>query len=679
MAKRGGGQRPARRAPLPSRSDGRSAGSWWRAALLVVATSVVYANSLHGPFIYDDRGTVLENTTIERLGDVGQVLRPPRETPVAGRPVVNVSFALNYAIGGHEVTGYHVVNIALHLACGLLLFAVVRQGLTSPAAVGTFGGIAGDLALAVSLLWLLHPINNEVVNYLSQRTESMMALWALATLYASQRVMSGDARRTLFTGTAIAACALGMASKESMVTVPVLVALYDRIFVAGSWRRVFADRAGLYAGLAATWIVLAVLVATSPRTLSAGFTAHDADVVTYLLNQAVMIVRYLTLAIWPRGLVLYYGWPLPLTIADVWPQLLLIAALAALTILALARWPRAGYLGAWVFITLAPTSSIVPIATEVGAERRMYLPMMALVVLAVTGAAYWLLRRRSPSPIRLLAAPVAIAAIAYSAASAARNREYASSLTLAETTAARWPTPAGESMYGTELAAAGRLDDAERHLRAAAASFEPARYYLGTVLAKTGRVDEAAEQLRAFIASQPAELDQVHLARAVLADAYMRTGQWDRATEQYAAMVAARPNDLEAEALLAGALVRAQRFSEAITHYQRVVQARPNDAAGHGGLGVALASAGRLDEAIPAFARAAELDPGNGRAHQNLARALLGRRDLDRAADAANRAIAAAPNDPTAYDLLAQILFALGRPAEAQRAQQTAARLRGGG
>ena len=87
---------------------------------------------------------------------------------------------------------------------------------------------------------------------------------------------------------------------------------------------------------------------------------------TYLLNQSIIIPRYLSLVVWPQSLVMIYGWPQALVLADVWPSAALIVGLFALTVFALIRYPRAGFLGAVFFITLAPTSSFVPIATEAG-------------------------------------------------------------------------------------------------------------------------------------------------------------------------------------------------------------------------------------------------------------------------------------------------------------------------
>jgi Flp pilus assembly protein TadD len=362
-----------------------------------------------------------------------------------------------------------------------------------------------------------------------------------------------------------------------------------------------------------------------------------------------MITRYLWLALWPRPLVLYYGWPLPMSLADVVYQATLIVALLALTIFALRRYPRLGFLGLMFFITLAPTSSILPIATEVGAERRMYLPLMAIVALVVIGYRMFVKDRRwrevgaerrmylALIPIvilavaacrqvvaspRLRAAALIVVTVLLGTGTVLRTAEYQSSLRLAETTFERWPTPAAHSMLGTELAAAGRLEQAERHLREAASVHPPARYYLGTVLAARGRSGEAIDNLTQFIASQPPELDQVHLARAQLGTALTREGRLDEAAAQYREMVARRPADSEGLRLLAQTLVRQRRVDEAIPLFRRALEARPHDVPALNGLGLSLASSGRLDEAIAVFRRVLELDPRNIPAQQNLARAL---------------------------------------------------------
>ena len=166
---------------------------WLAAAILAVSIGIVYARSLNSPFILDDNGTVNTNTSIRSLWPlIGTEehrgpLNPERDLPTAGRPLVNYSFALNYHFGGLNVVGYHVVNVAIHFLCALLLFAIVRRVLRLPYFAGRFDSVAGWLAFGAALLWSVHPLLTDAVAYLTQRTELMMAWFYLATLYCSIR------------------------------------------------------------------------------------------------------------------------------------------------------------------------------------------------------------------------------------------------------------------------------------------------------------------------------------------------------------------------------------------------------------------------------------------------------------------------------------------------------------
>lgn len=578
----------------------------WRQLLIILVVAGVYANSLSGPFVFDDRGTVIDNHSIESLTSV-DVLRAPTEVPTAGRPVVNVLFALNYAADGRDVAGYHLVNIALHAGCALMLFALVRRLTQDEWA-----------ALAAALLFGVHPLASEVVNYLTQRTESTMALCMLITLWAAARAHD-DRRNARWRWVAIAACALGMASKETMVVAPVLVVLMDRAFFFASFRESWQARRSLYAGIAVTWLVLAGLQLTAPRTLSAGFTAYDADVWTYLLNQAVIIPHYFKLVVWPSALALYYGSPVALTLSDVWPQAVFVLALLATSAVLWRRSPQLGWLAAVVWFTLAPTSSLIPIATEVGAERRMYLALMAIIAGIVV-----LVRRYTPSAShqRLAAAVCVVCIGALGARTITRNQDYQSSLTLAQTTVDAWPSAGGRSMLGTELANAGRLSEAETQLRLAADGHAPARYFLATVLEAQGREDEAVTQYQQFVEGQPEALDQVILARGQLAGIYSRRQAWPEARDQYRAMVQASPDDPALRSVFAGTLVRTGDFAEAVVHYQRYLTMAPSDTRAMTGLAIALSSLGRHDDAIVLFRRVVDAEPGNAAARENLQRAL---------------------------------------------------------
>jgi tetratricopeptide (TPR) repeat protein len=700
MASRRKGTKPKHEPPPPPKLSRR--GVWLRAAIIVLAGAAVYANSLSGPFVLDDQDTIVMNEQIRQLWPPSVVLFPALELPVAGRPAVNVSFALNYALGGLDVRGYHLVNIATHIACALLLFGIVGRTLNLPSLRDRFGTRSTDLAFAASLIWLVHPLLTDAVDYVTQRTELMLGFFYLLTLYTSIRAVrlkpdttNDDQVRPDTTydhsdkgwlTLSVIACVLGMASKESMVTAPLMIVVYDRIFVFRTWRETWQRRAVFYVPLAATWMVLAALIWSGPRFRSAGFSSGVSPWI-YLLNQAQMIVRYLRLAIWPRGLVVDYGVPRALTLTDAAPHGALVLSLAALTIWALVRAPKIGFLGAWFFTTLSPTSSIVPIATEVGAERRMYLPLAAIVVLGVIGFA-WVLERYArqsrPAPfadptasppelqrrranarahVAGLAA-LAVVAAALAAGTVLRNREFASAVTLVRTAAERWPTPRAQTSLGVALVAEGRHEEAIAQLQKALADDPNAHYALGVALFQQGKLDEAVTHLRGFLERESLRLE-VPVAHELIGRALRTQGKHAEAEQEFRLVLKMTPSNGNVHGLLAETLFRQQKFDEAVGHYRQFLAFRPNDISTLMQLGIAYVNLRRSDDAIVQFRRVVELVPQDAAAQRNLARALLETRAFAEAEPHARQAVRLRPDDAVAHDQLGLALAGQGKLDEA--------------
>ena len=472
-----------------------------------------------------------------------------------------------------------------------------------------------------------------------------------------------------------------------MVTAPLIIVLYDRAFVFDSFKEAMRARRGLYAGLAATWVLLGALMWSGPRAAVGGFSTGISPW-TYLLNQTQIITRYVRLAFWPRSLVVFYGWPVSLTLADVLPYAVPIVLVLAVTIAALVRAPALGFPGAWFFITLAPTSSIVPVATEVGAERRMYLPLLALIVLTVVGAyvVWHRLRGRSSSASdsdrrvpRVFGGELVGAVVLFGLTAAlviltmARNREYATPVTLARTVIARRPTAVTHHYLAEQLAEAGLHDEAIPHLREAVAGGDSrARYLLGIELFNGGKLNDAREQLYAFVATSrlpyrlvPHWLEppiaEVLTARLILARAESMQGRWPQAAEQARLVLAAGPGNREARLFLADALFAQQRYAEAGPEYREYLKTQPGDTHALTNLGITLIADGQLDEAIALFRRAVDADPRNANSRRVLGMALLDRGDLEGAAAQAREGVALNPNDPAMRDLLARV-SAAGSP-----------------
>jgi tetratricopeptide (TPR) repeat protein len=424
--------------------------------------------------------------------------------------------ALNYAFGGLEVTGYHAVNLAVHLATALLLFAVVRRTLQSPQLRARFGAVAALAAFAAGLIWVAHPLNTETVTYVVQRGESLAALFLLLTLYCAIRD---------WMWAAVAACALGMGSKETMIVAPALVALWDYFFGEGG-----ARRWRLYGALAATLVVVFIpmLSETQGRTVVSrllGYTPRAAgDTWTpwsYLLTQSGVITHYLALAFKPWPLAFdYYDWPRALSPADVLPQALLMSALFALTVFAVLDRHPLGFAGAWFFLTLAPTSSILPIPTA--AEHRMYAPLAAVVATAVVSL-FAVVRAR---PFVIVTTTLVLG-LGLASVTRARNLVYASDETLWRDTVARRPGNARARVnYGIDLMKRARYADAEAQMRAALPlEMDPetraqASLQLGSALAAQRRFDEGIAFIERALSIDPS----IKEADAILGQAYADQG-----------------------------------------------------------------------------------------------------------------------------------------------------------
>jgi hypothetical protein len=247
------------------------------------------------------------------------------------------------------------------------------------------------LAFGVALLWALHPLNSECVVYITQRTELVMGLFFFATLYGSLRywTASTSTEESIWLTFSALTCLLGMASKEVMVTAPVIVLLFDRTFVAGSLTRAWRRSWRLYVALFGGWLLLVWLHHSNQRAGSTGFQlgvpAH-----VWWLSQTRIVWQYLRLAVWPWPLSIHYASNYLTTISDAWPWVLATTLLAGTVVVLLWRRKAAGFVGACFFIILSPTL-VVPIVTEIAADRRMYVPLATMTALVVVGG-YHVLR-----------------------------------------------------------------------------------------------------------------------------------------------------------------------------------------------------------------------------------------------------------------------------------------------
>jgi len=652
------------------------------AVLIIVLTGwAAYRNSFQGPLIFDDLPGIAENASI-RHGWWTALQPPENGQTVTGRPLANLSFALNYRWGAYNVWSYHALNLAIHLLAGLTLFGLVRRTLLLPALREKYGDVALLLALSTTLIWTLHPLQTESVTYVVQRAEALMALFYLLTMYCFVRGTESTRPQLWYSGSVVA-CVAGVFCKEGvMVSAPLMVLLYDRTFIAGNFTEALRKRWTIFMALLATWIPLGWLVwATGTRGDSAGFGAGiDSslqglprlraiwdDSLQYALTQFRAIVDYLWLYVWPHPITLDHGRDFATHASEIVPYAIVVAGLVAGTVYALWRKPMLGFLGFWFFAILAPSSSIMPIITETMAEHRMYLPLATLAVLTPLGL--YVFGGRRALACSFLLVPV-LGWVTFE-----RNSDYRLSSVIWADSVVKAPDNARtHENLGISLSAVNRLREAVQEYETAL-KLRP--YYpdcennLGNTFNSLGEYKDAVDHYLEAIHQMP------HLAQAYynLGNALIAMNQWEQAGAAYAKAAELNPEFAAAHNNYANILSHFGKNQEAIAEYQKAIADQPDFAQAHYNLGNVYINLNQATAAHDQYAAALAAMPNYADAEFGLANSLVLLNKLDEAVPHYMNSIRLNPSLANTYNNLGTTLMQLGRMQEAISAYEQALRL----
>lgn len=609
--------------------------------LLISAVAAVYSNSLAGSFHFDDVFLLQDPAILHRdyLAGLGGT-----------RYIPELSFILNYALGGREVLGWHLVNLALHGITVALVYVIARLlvGRLEPD-----GSHRAWLPFAAALLFAVHPIQTEAVDYIWQRVAILAALFYLASvvLFILARLRSGGASKWLLWLGALLMGFLAMKCKENSFTLPFAVLLTDWLLIPKSpWRERWPALAFL---LLLPVIPLSHLdIMQDPGT---GLLSQTVDITwwSYLLTESHVVLTYLRLLFLPLDQNLDYDYPLvqgldPLTCAALAFHLLLMAGCVMLLwrrdrfhpLLALAAF---GLL--WFYLTLAVESGLVPIR-DVIFEHRLYLPSAGFIIAMVSLGAWALgklpapLLRRGCAVVIVTALTVGFGGLTY-----ARNRVWHDELSLWSDVVQKSPGKArGHSNLALAYQSEGRKDLALKEFETAHAE---APDDVGIMLDLVGDYELAGQDssalalLKHAVEVAPGNADVHHW----LGSLYLRAGALGPAEQEFTRAIALKPDDAGFHNDLGTAYERSGDYAAAVREYRESTRLDAASSLAWGNLGAAEQESGDMGAALQAYGHALALDPDNSRALFDYAVAELQTGHPTEAGKAFGQVLALQPTD----------------------------------
>ncbi len=638
--------------------------------LIITFCLIAYSNTFRVPFQFDDTPTIVENPIIK---DLSYMVNPSaakiyKETSpyesMKRRYVGILTFALNYRIHKLDVTGYHLVNLFIHIVNALMVYWLILLTFRTPFLNSSnLREASSHIALFAGLLFACHPVQTQAVTYICQRFTSLAATFYCLSLimYVKWRISSNKtplssfrAHLLFYLGSVISAI-FAMKTKEMAFTLPVVIFLYELMFFDGEFKKRF-----LYlTPFLLTMLIIPISLLGVDKPI--GQIISDLSEVTreqtnmsrwsYFFTQIAVIVTYIRLLLFPVNQNLDYDYPIyhSFLFPEVFLSFLLLLFLFGLGVYLLFhsrirnRSLRLIAFGLfWFFTTLSVESSFIPII-DVIFEHRIYLPSLGAFMVLSTGA-FLLASKFKEKKMRSFGITIlSIVVLVLSFSTHSRNAIWKSEITLWQDCVTKSPGKArphnnlgnalnkqgrteeafqhflqalkiapqyadAHNNLGVALAERGRTDEAIAHYLEALAinnNFEKAHYNLGITLAENGNLDEAIQHFNTALLIKPDYVD----AQNNLGNCLLLKGRIDAAIVQYRKVLLMQPDHAMAQQNLVNALAQKKKRTAAIAETKKTIQQRPDDFKLYYKLGSLYKINGELNEALGQYRKAISLSP----------------------------------------------------------------------
>ena len=598
--------------------------------LIVIYSITIYANTLTNGFLYDDRYTIIDNNLIKDFTGLYRLFRMDYfalSGEMSYRPVVTFTYFLDYALYGLKPWGYHLTNLICHAMNGAVLYVFLvlisnQAGVKSFISQNKFISF-GNISFLVSLLFVAHPALTETVNAISYREDLLVFLFYIASLILYIFFTANNRNAKLFYPLSCFTYVLALFSKETALTLPLIVYCYEWFNVnrkRGYLYRFFINWYNIgYIFIALFYLYLRFFSFYNPREgkiqAIQAWTANER-----ILTAPILLLNHLKIAMFPISLSADYAWsPTGFIFSGSLLFSLIIAVLLLLGALIIKRSERKVSFGIlFLLITLVPTLNIVAIANPF-AERYLYLPIVGVAIILAVVIQYIAETSTYRARCILLIFLFFILGI-YSVLIVKRNMVWIDDYSLWSDTVRKMPK-----------------------------SYR-AHYNLGVSYGEKGKLEDAIQEYKTTLTLKLEYID----AYINLGDALIRLGRFNEAIMPFevARMLTGDP---AVRNNLGNIYFKQDRFDQAIQYYQEALKLKSDYPEARAGLGAAYASKGKLEDAITEFRTALELNPELAEAHYNLGIVYLEKGLTDEARTELEITLKLKPNHLEAYQTLKSI------------------------
>jgi protein O-mannosyl-transferase len=629
--------------------------------ILVSVIGLVYGNTFLNSFHFDDIPSILEKPWIRGLDRVPEFL-----FSFFQRPLVILSFNINYAISNFEVWSYHLFNIVFHVLATLLVYQFAQRVLEF---LKEFNPRFTFFPFFAAMLFALHPLSTQSVTYISSRSSVMVTIFYLGSLilfFKGFKVWKETGRKgwSHFFGSGVCFL-LGGLSKETIVTLPVMLFLFHFYFISRekfqTWFATYAKWIALLAIPSLTFVGYKQFIAGGLLSAS---SAHMKPATWFLTQTAVVPFEYFRKMLFPFNLNIDIDFP----ILNEWLQPANWLGMVVLGLFVF-FWIRistrsskpdsfesekrcVGFGMAWILLTLMPTSSFIPLL-DVAVEHRTYLPMVGFAFMFAGGFGFlqYFLGKSAISFLstKLIPSCAVIVLLCFSSGVMIRNGDWINEVTLWADAKKKSPNLVRPyNNVGEAYDKLGKYDEAIIEFEGAL-KINPNYFFglnnLGNIYGKQRKLPEAIDYFQRALEQKP-DYSPAHYN---LARAFHLTGKRQEAAESYRKAIKSNPYFEQAFYNLAYLAMELSQFDEAIENFKKFLVMQPNHSKAHFGLGNGLMMKGQLDLALAEYRKSAELDPSFAFPYLNIANIQMQTKNIPAAIENFEKALNINPSMPAVH------------------------------